>query len=160
MIRRIAPAFLLASSLCACSRAPQAPVAAAAPAPPVVAAPAAPPPPPPPRELPDDATSLPPADRDYLVAQGLVGPEAELIADLRAHPELIACQGSVGGTYGFHDPEAIHVLSRNQVEAGFDDGHDAGHVDLSFTVRHGKIGWKVEKTDCTTQDRVANAGPR
>lgn len=143
----------LLALLAACSRdrgeAPDAPP------PPVAATPApprAPPPPPPPRtpsELPDDASALPPADRDYLVARGLINPEAELIADLRAHPELIPCKGVAGGTPGFHDPEGIRVVSRDRVEATWDDGHRQGRLDLGFTVSHGKITWKVGKNhDC------------
>ena len=145
-------------ALAACSRtAPDEPVAATPPAPaPAPAEPAAPMPPPPPRELPDDATSLAAADRDYLIAQGLGEPEAELIADLRAHPELIQCKGAVGGTPGFHDPEGIHILGRDRAHAVFDDGHTQGSIDLAFTVRRGKIDWDVEKIDCGA--RVANAG--
>jgi hypothetical protein len=143
--------------LCACSRsAPDEPVAATPPAP-VPAAPVEPIPPPAPRELPDDATSLAAADRDYLIGQGLGEPEAELIADLRAHPELIECKGAVGGTPGFHDPEGIHILGRDSARAVFDDGHDQGSVDLSFTVRRGKIDWDVEKIECGGEARVANA---
>jgi hypothetical protein len=143
-------------ALAACSRtAPDEPVAATPPAPAPVE-PAAPMPPPPPRELPDDATSLAAADRDYLIAQGLGEPEAELIADLRAHPELIQCKGAVGGTPGFHDPEGIHILGRDRAHAVFDDGHTQGSIDLAFTVRRGKIDWDVEKIDCGA--RVANAG--
>jgi len=97
-------------------------------------------------------------DRNYLVDQGLLEPEAELIADLRAHPELIECKGRLGGTPGFHDPEGIHILGRVRAQAAFDDGHAQGSVDLAFTVRHGKIKWDVEKTDCGNDARVANAG--
>ena len=154
--------MLFAIALAACSRsAPEAPVAATpTPASPVPAAPLEPTPPPLPRELPPDASSLPAEDREFLVRQGLYEPEAELIADLRAHPELIDCKGEAGGTPGFHDPEAIRILSRDRAEAGFDDGHNAGRLDLSFTVRNGKIAWDVEKTECGDGARVASAGPR
>jgi hypothetical protein len=144
----------------ACSRAaPDEPVAVSPPT--VAPAPEpAPVPAPPigPRPLAPDATSLSADDRAYLVRQGLLQPEAELIADLRAHPELIACKGALGGTPGFHDPEAIGILGRDRVHALFDDGHAQGSVDLAFTVRGGKIKWDVEKTDCGDQPRVANAG--
>jgi hypothetical protein len=113
-------------------------------------APAPPAPPPPPRPLPPDASVLPLEDRDFLVARGLVNPEAELLADLRAHPELIPCKGEAGGTPGFHDPEAIRIVSRDHAEAGFDDGHNEGRLDLGFTVARGKIAWKVRKAECGT----------
>ena len=152
------PLLFVLTLVAACSRTPpEAPVAATPPPPPVVE-PVAPPPPPPPRELPPDATSLSGSDRDYLVAQGLLNPEAELIADLRAHPELIKCKGEVGGTPGFHDPEAIQILARDRAHAVFEDGHTQGSVDLAFTVRGGKIKWDVRKTDCGDEARVANAG--
>jgi hypothetical protein len=135
-----------------CSRDDPAPTVVATTTPP---RPPAPPPlpipsPPPaiPKELPPDATALSREDRDFLVARGLVNPEAELIADLRAHPELIPCKGQAGGTPGFHDPETIRILTRDTAEAGFDDGHDTGRLDLGFTVRAGKIHWKVGKTEC------------
>jgi hypothetical protein len=157
-IRILSVVFVLAS-LAACSRStPDEPVAAVVPPAPVVEATPAPAPPAEPRPLPPDATSLASDDRKYLVGQGLLEPEAELIADLRAHPELIECKGSVGGTPGFHDPEAIHILGRDRAQAMFDDGHEQGSVDLSFTVRGGKIKWDVEKIDCGGDARVANAG--
>jgi len=153
---RIASLLVIIVMLAACSRStPDEPRAAAPPAPAVQPAPASIPPPEA-RPLAPDATSLATADRDYLVHQGL--PEAELIADLRAHPELIECKGKLGGTPGFHDPEAIHILGRDRVQAQFDDGHDQGSVDLAFTVRHGKIKWDVEKTICGGEARMANAG--
>jgi hypothetical protein len=146
----------LVVALAACSRtAPDDPVAAT---PPPAPAPAVPMPPPAPRELPDDATSLAATDRDYLIGQGLGEPEAELIADLRAHPELIECKGAVGGTPGFHDPEGIHILGRDRAHAVFDDGHSQGSIDLAFTVRRGKIDWDVAKIECDGDARVANAG--
>jgi hypothetical protein len=120
---------------------------------PVVEAPAPPPEPAvpaTPRPLPPDASVLSPEDRDFLVARGLVNPEAELLADLRAHPELIPCKGDAGGTPGFHDPERIRIVSRDRAEAGFDDGHRDGRLDLGFTVARGKIAWKVEDADCGT----------
>jgi hypothetical protein len=154
------PLFVIAAALlAACARQdPEPPVAATPPAA-IEPAPApAPTPPPEPRPLPPDATSLTAEDREYLVRQGLLLPEAELIADLRAHPELIECKGVMGGTPGFHDPEAIRVLGRDRVHALFDDGHVQGSVDLAFTVRGGKIKWDVEKLDCGDGARVANAG--
>jgi hypothetical protein len=148
---------IAACALAACSApAPEAPVVATPPAP---TAPPAPVAPPEPRPLPPDASSLLPADRDFLISRGLGEPEADLIADLRAHPELIDCKGKLGGTPGFHDPEAIRILGRDRAQAGFDDGHVAGSVDLSFTVRGGKIDWDVEKIDCGDGARVADAGP-
>ena len=145
----------------ACTRdEPAAPIASTPPTEASVPAPAPPAPPPPPRELPPDASNLPPADRDYLIRMGLGEPEAELIADLRTHPELIRCKGEAGGTFGFHDPEAIRILARDRAEAAFDDGHVQGRLDLSFTVRGGKIKWDVEKTECGDADRVADAAAR
>jgi hypothetical protein len=162
MTDRNAIVFVLLATglLCvaACSREePAAPVAAAPPvavplpepAPPVVRAP--------PRELPPDASNLPMEDRDYLIRMGLGEPESELIADLRRHPELIRCKAQAGGTFGFHDPEAIRILARDRAEAAFDDGHVEGRLDLSFTVRRGKIDWDVDKTECGDAARMANA---
>jgi hypothetical protein len=153
-----AVAFALLLALAACSRdrvdAPAAAPVATAPAP----SPPAPPPPPapaPPVTLAPDASALPREDRDYLVARGLVNPEAELIADLRAHPELIPCKGEVGGTPGFHDPEAIRILARDHVEAGFDDGHAGGTVELQYKVSGGRIAWKVKHAQCPGADAVA-----
>ena len=158
-VRFVVPTLLAAALLAACSQsAPEAPTATAPPAPVVEPAPVPQAPPPEPRPLPPDATSLAPADRDYLVAQGLLNPEAELIADLRAHPELIQCKGEMGGTPGFHDPEGIQILGRDRAHAVFEDGHTQGSIDLAFTVRSGKIRWDVEKTDCGGGARVANAG--
>ena len=158
VVRLALPTLVAVALRAACSRAtPDEPVAAAPPAPVVDPVPA-PPPPPAPRELPPDATSLAAPDRQYLVAQGLLDPEAELSADLRAHPELITCKGEMGGTPGFHDPEAIQILGRNRAHALFEDGHTQGSVDLAFTVRGGKIKWDVEKIDCGGGARVANAG--
>jgi hypothetical protein len=156
----IAASALSIALVVACSRgAPSEPVAATTPTPATTPAPPPPPAPPPePRPLAPDATSLSAEDRDYLVRQGLLEPEAELIADLRAHPELIACKGELGGTPGFHDPEAISILGRDRVHAAFDDGHSQGSLDLAFTVRGGKIKWHVDDTDCGNQARVANAG--
>jgi hypothetical protein len=151
--------FLVACALGACTRDEPAPPVAATPAPaPVSTLAPAPEPPPEPRPLPPDATSLAPEDRDYLIGQGLGEPEADLIADLRTHPELIKCKASQGGTFGFHDPEAIRILGRDRAQAGFDDGHTAGIVDLTFTVKRGTIQWKVDKTECEGGARVAGAG--
>ncbi|MGH8029307.1 MAG: hypothetical protein ACREO3_05155 [Arenimonas sp.] len=149
-------AVLAVAPLVACTRGEsEAPVVVTPSAP--VTAPA-PTPAPAPRPLPPDATSLAAADRDYLIAQGLGEPESELIADLRTHPELIRCKGTAGGTPGFHDPEAIHILGRDKAQAQFDDGHVQGSVDLSFTVQRGKIDWDVEKLECDGEARMANAG--
>jgi hypothetical protein len=155
--RAALPLALALCALGACSApAPEAPVATT-PAP-IEPTPPAPLPPPAPRPLPPDASALSAEDRDYLIGQGLGEPEADLIADLRAHPELIECKGAVGGTPGFHDPEAIRILGRDRAQAGFDDGHTVGSVDLSFTVKRGKIDWDVEKIDCGGGARVADAG--
>jgi len=150
-------ALLSSLALAACTRDEPAPPVAATPAPAPATEPA-PPPPPEPRPLPPDASALSYEDRQFLIAQGLGEPESELIADLRAHPELIACKPAQGGTFGFHDPEAIRILGRDRAQAGFDDGHVGGSVDLSFTVKRGTIDWKVRKTECEGGARVAGAG--
>ncbi len=64
------------------------------------------------------------------------------------HNELIPCKGTLGGTPGFYDPHRIAVLSRDRVIADYDDGHGEGTIELTFTVLHGAISWKVVHADC------------
>lgn len=88
------------------------------------------------------------ADRRFLIEQGLQNPINDLVQDLRKHKELIPCQGTLGGTPGFYNPNGITVLSKNRVIADFDDGHVAGTIELTFTVSNGAISWTVVEADC------------
>jgi len=88
------------------------------------------------------------ADRQFLIEQGLHDPTNDLVNDLMKHNELIPCEGSVGGTPGFYNPNRIAVLSKDHVIADYDDGHGEGTVELSFIVSHGTISWTVVHSDC------------
>lgn len=79
-----------------------------------------------------------------LTRRGLKDPAAEIVADLRKHPELIPYKGVLGGTMGFYYEGEIHILSSKWVLASFDDGHIAGIMLLKYEVSDdGKISWKV-----------------
>jgi len=62
--------------------------------------------------------------------------------------ELIPCEGTVGGTPGFYNPDRIAVLSKDHVIADYDDGHVEGTVELAFTVSKGAISWTVINAEC------------
>jgi hypothetical protein len=75
---------------------------------------------------------------------GLDDPVARLVADLRAHPELIPFPGELGGTMGFHDSTAIHVLNDHWVYATFDDGHVQGRGLFEYTIADSaRIRWQT-----------------
>jgi len=77
--------------------------------------------------------------------RGLSDPLVDLAKDLRGHPEVLpeSLVGEVGGTYGFYNPEGIHLLTTKWVLAEFDDGHRLGHMLLEFAIRDSaKIDWK------------------
>jgi hypothetical protein len=79
-----------------------------------------------------------------LTKKGLKDPVAEIVADLRKHPELIPYKGVLGGSMGFYYEGEIHILSSKWVLAYFDDGHIAGILLLKYEVSdEGKISWKV-----------------
>ncbi len=73
----------------------------------------------------------------------------DLVQDLMKHNELIPCQGAVGGTPGFYDPNRIAVLSKHRVIADYDDGHVEGTIELTFIVSNGTISWKVVNAECS-----------
>jgi hypothetical protein len=75
---------------------------------------------------------------------GLRDPIAQIVEDLRSHPEVIPHPGELGGNMGFYDPDGIHVLSARWVYARFDDGHITGDGVFEFTVQpDGSLAWKV-----------------
>ena len=81
---------------------------------------------------------------DRLRGQGLRDPIAELIGDLRRHPELIPYSGTHGGGMGFYAIGRIRVLSDTWVYAPFDDGHIGGEAILEYRVAPGgAISWRV-----------------
>ncbi len=88
------------------------------------------------------------ADWKILIEKGLQDPINDLVQDLMKHNELIPCEGTVGGTPGFNDPDRIAVLSRDRVIADYDDGHVEGTVELAYTVFDGAISWTVVNAEC------------
>jgi len=88
------------------------------------------------------------ADRQFLVEKGLHDPIRDLVKDLMKHNELIPCEGSVGGTPGFYNPDRIAVLSKDHVIADYDDGHVEGTIELTFIVSQGTISWTVVHSEC------------
>lgn len=96
-----------------------------------------------------DLTSrLKEVDRTFLLEQGLANPAKDLVTDLMKHNELIPCKGTHGGTPGFYDPAGVTIVSKNRVKASYEDGHEAGTIELSFSVTHGKIAWKILHAEC------------
>jgi hypothetical protein len=91
---------------------------------------------------------LPEADRQFLIKKGLRDPVNDLVQDLMKHNELIPCEGVLGGTPGFYDPDGIAVLSKDHVIADFDDGHVKGTIELAFAVSNGTISWRVIHAEC------------
>jgi len=81
-------------------------------------------------------------DLAYLRGRGLSNPVTDLRADLLRNPELIPLEGVLGGTMRFSE-DGVRVLNRRWVLAYFEDGHNAGDVLLRYTVKNGKITWKV-----------------
>lgn len=88
------------------------------------------------------------ADWQYLIEKGLRDPISDLVQDLMKHNELIPCEGSLGGTPRFNNPDRIAVLSKDVVIADYDDGHVDGTIELSFIVSNSTISWKVVHAEC------------
>jgi hypothetical protein len=88
------------------------------------------------------------ADRQFLIEKGLHDPINDLVRDLMKHNELIPCEGVLGGTPGFYNPDGIKVLSKDYVIAEFDDGHIEGYIELTFKVSNGTISWTVIQSEC------------
>jgi hypothetical protein len=81
---------------------------------------------------------------EELRKHGLRDPIAQIVEDLRSHPEVIPHSGELGGRMGFYDPDGIHVLSSSWVYAQFEDGHVGGEGVFEFTVQpDGSLTWKV-----------------
>lgn len=81
-------------------------------------------------------------DVETLKAKGLEDPINDILNDLKNHPELIPTPGTMGGTMTFW-PSESRVISRNRVNAYFEDGHIGGRLLLEFAVRDGVITWTV-----------------
>jgi hypothetical protein len=88
------------------------------------------------------------SDQQFLVAQGLDNPAEDIARDLMKHNELIPCERTLGGTHGFYDPDSITILSKKRVKAVYEDGHEKGTIELTFSVKNGKIKWKVLHANC------------
>lgn len=84
----------------------------------------------------------------FFLNKGLRNPAKDLVIDLMKHNELIPCKGTHGGTPGFYDPAGVAILSKNRVKASYEDGHESGSIELSFSVANGKIAWKVIHANC------------
>ncbi len=73
---------------------------------------------------------------------GLRNPEAEIIADLMKHPNLIPIKS--GSTEGmkFYEKKKIIILSKNLVFAHFSDGIKNGSMILEYSITSdGRISW-------------------
>jgi hypothetical protein len=70
-----------------------------------------------------------------------IGPN-QVIDDLLKHNELIPFKGVLGGRMAFLR-EKVFVISDKWVLAYFEDGHINGNMLLSYSVKNGKISWKV-----------------
>lgn len=81
-------------------------------------------------------------DLAYLEGRGLSNPVADLKADLVRNAGLIPQEGVLGGAMRFSE-DGVRVLNRRWVLAYFEDGHNAGNALLAYTVKNGKITWKV-----------------
>jgi hypothetical protein len=88
---------------------------------------------------------IPAYEIEFLRNRGLHDPIAQIVEDLRKHPEVIPHLGAQGTRrLAFYDPEGIRVLSDHWVYARFDDGHFAGRGVFEFTVQPGgTLSWKV-----------------
>lgn len=78
-----------------------------------------------------------PAGEDQALA------EAEVLAALAEHPELIPYEGVLGGRMHFV-PEESRVEADRTVLAVFEDGHRRGQMRLRYEVApDGRIRWEV-----------------
>jgi hypothetical protein len=81
---------------------------------------------------------------EVLRAQGLTDPVRQVVASLRAHPEVIPQPGVLGGRMWFPTDSDIWVLNARIVFARFEDGHIAGSGVFEFTVNADtSIAWRV-----------------
>ncbi|HVJ47992.1 hypothetical protein [Desulfitobacterium sp.] len=78
-----------------------------------------------------------------LQSKGFKGDPQEIVSDLRKHSELIPYKGVLGGTMGFYNENAIHVLTDQWVLASFNDGHIGGYMLLKYDWNDGEFSWKV-----------------
>lgn len=85
-------------------------------------------------------------DLAYLKRRGLEDPVAEIKASLAQNTHLIPQEGVLGGTHQVFG-DKIFVLNRKWVLAYFEDGHNVGNILLSYRVNHGKITWKVIRSE-------------
>ena len=71
-------------------------------------------------------------------------PISHIRKNLIKRSDLIPYEGVLGGTMGFYDENAIHVLNYRWVYAHFDDGHIGGEMLLEYDISEdGDINWKV-----------------
>jgi len=85
-------------------------------------------------------------DLSYLRERGLKDPVGEIKASLVQSTHLIPQEGVLGGTHQVSE-DKIFVLNRKWVLAYFEDGHNVGNILLSYRVNHGKITWKVIRSE-------------
>ncbi len=84
------------------------------------------------------------ADLEALKHAGLTDPVPQIVASLRAHPEIIPHAGVLGGTMGFYMEQEIYVLNAKTVFARFTDGHIEGSGFFEFKVQpDSSIVWRV-----------------
>ena len=80
---------------------------------------------------------------DVLQASGLTDPLRQVVASLRAHPEVIPQPGVLGGRMWFPSDSDIWVLNARTVFARFEDGHITGSGVFEFTVNpDSSITWR------------------
>ena len=84
-------------------------------------------------------------DLERLMDSGLSDPISDLKTDLFGHPELIPYKGSLGGSMMFYSEDRIWILTDRWAAAEFDDGHRMGYILLSYTVKDGRIAWRVKE---------------
>jgi uncharacterized membrane protein len=75
-----------------------------------------------------------------LRANGLTDPPAELVQDLRSHPELIQLKAVLGGTMRFIGP---FTVTDRWVIAAYEDGHISGCGIFAYEVSDGRINWHL-----------------
>jgi hypothetical protein len=75
-----------------------------------------------------------------LRANGLTDPPAELVQDLRSHPELIQLKAVLGGTMRFSGP---FTVTDRWVIAAYEDGHISGCGVFAYEVKDGRISWHL-----------------
>lgn len=91
----------------------------------------------------ENMTIIQSSEIEKLKQQGLTDPVKDLKTDLMKRGDLIPYKGTLGGTMNFYGEDDIFILSSKWVVANFEDGHTNGIMLLRYTVRDGKIHWRV-----------------